>query len=604
MVANRGGPPLSQGGFYPSRDTLTRSEDVQDRTPAFMHPPMPAYGNTSIGDALRDYAGIPVRDFVLACRLDNGEEKTYHSKSFRPYISKVFTERFRRDFTHYSHRASAERGYTGAGYGQDGTYNELEVDSTEDYRKMGSGGELARSQYRPRYSRSEDSSEEIPGCKRKRGHYSGNDVPISIPTQKTEPLVIGQSDKVEQYYVVRFKDMQQSSCKVMGKAFVKLVEPKKQTHHPYTGGNAGAPPWWPPTIGENHVRHKEPDHLLKPERIRLLVHILRMIIQPQSQQVSAVAKQGLNVKKLEEVTMEAMSNWFSDKDHPENAEKKPFLKEIFKVAREEERYKNGEIDGDTAIPVMFGDQTGGEESDVDNDAVNEEEEAGQENVIGTNNSATPELVSPPMMMPHRQFEPEQQTHGIIQHRPHPTLIRPSAPHLEDSSPYAETYGRQMSSFPQSPSLQDPYRPRYAPNVSPGYQSPQQNLYPTSWQNHGMMTSGPLTTSYCATSSPQSITPPSTLQLPALSQQVASHTQQLTSYTQGMLPPRMSSQPFEMPHTRQYDPGPGLGNQMRMGGLSNPHAQHTQNGYSEFLHDANSYSQNESEMKEGQQHLRP
>lgn len=68
-----------------------------------------------IGVALRDYAGIPVKEFVLACRLDNGEEKTYHSKSLRPYISKVFTERFRRDFTHYSHRANAERGYAGAG---------------------------------------------------------------------------------------------------------------------------------------------------------------------------------------------------------------------------------------------------------------------------------------------------------------------------------------------------------------------------------------------------------------------------------------------------------------------------------------------------------
>lgn len=151
----------------------------------------------------------------------------------------------------------------------------MDIDSTEDYRKMSSGGDsssdLAR--YRPRYPRSEDSSEEIPGCKRKRSNYSGNDVPITIPTQKTEPLVIGQSDKVEQYYVVRFKDMQQSACKVMGKAFVKLVEPKKQTHHPYTGGNAGAPPWWPPTTGENGVRHKEPDHLLKPGKSLCLRYV-------------------------------------------------------------------------------------------------------------------------------------------------------------------------------------------------------------------------------------------------------------------------------------------------------------------------------------------
>lgn len=49
------------------------------------------------------------------------------------------------------------------------------------------------------------------------------------------------------------------------------------------------------------------------------------------------------MKKLEEVTMEAMSNWFNDKEHAENAQKRIFLKEIFKVAKAQERYKNGEI---------------------------------------------------------------------------------------------------------------------------------------------------------------------------------------------------------------------------------------------------------------------
>ncbi|KAH9204224.1 hypothetical protein DL95DRAFT_497447 [Leptodontidium sp. 2 PMI_412] len=38
-----------------------------------------------------------------------------------------------------------------------------------------------------------------------------------------------------------------------------------------------------------------------------------------------------------------MSNWFADKDHPENETKWPFVKEIFKMARLEERYKAGDI---------------------------------------------------------------------------------------------------------------------------------------------------------------------------------------------------------------------------------------------------------------------
>jgi hypothetical protein len=73
-----------------------------------------------------------------------------------------------------------------------------------------------------------------------------------IPVQKTQNLTIGNEKEVDQFYYVRFKDMQQSSCKVMGKAFVKLVEPKKQTHYPYTQGDSKAPPWWP--AGDNYVR--------------------------------------------------------------------------------------------------------------------------------------------------------------------------------------------------------------------------------------------------------------------------------------------------------------------------------------------------------------
>ncbi|KAH8663468.1 hypothetical protein BGZ60DRAFT_379577 [Tricladium varicosporioides] len=38
-----------------------------------------------------------------------------------------------------------------------------------------------------------------------------------------------------------------------------------------------------------------------------------------------------------------MSIWFNDKDHPENRNKRRFLKEIFKVAETEERFKAGEI---------------------------------------------------------------------------------------------------------------------------------------------------------------------------------------------------------------------------------------------------------------------
>lgn len=43
-------------------------------------------------------------------------------------------------------------------------------------------------------------------------------------------------------------------------------------------------------------------------------------------------------------------------DNAGNARKKPYLTEIFKVARQEERYRNGEIDGSTEIYVMAEDK--------------------------------------------------------------------------------------------------------------------------------------------------------------------------------------------------------------------------------------------------------
>lgn len=158
-------------------------------------------------------------------------------------------------------------------------YNEFDIDSANEYRRQSSSGGESSSDmgrlYRPRQSRVHGHGQDMVGGKRKRTRHPDNDAPIPVPAQKFQPLVIGDAAEVEKYYKGRFKDMQQSSCKVMGKAFVKLVEPKKQTHHPYIKGDTQAPPWWPPTTGENSVRHKEPDHLLKPGK--LLQYALRVI---------------------------------------------------------------------------------------------------------------------------------------------------------------------------------------------------------------------------------------------------------------------------------------------------------------------------------------
>lgn len=111
-------------------------------------------------------------------------------------------------------------------------------------------------------------------------------------------IPIKDKDLLRQYYVKVFQNLQQTNCRIIAKAWVKLVEPHKQIHYPYNGRKVVAgktiqlssietqPPWWPPG-----VRHHGPDHLLKAgkrlknahvlhaikfrlERIALLLHIL------------------------------------------------------------------------------------------------------------------------------------------------------------------------------------------------------------------------------------------------------------------------------------------------------------------------------------------
>jgi len=68
-----------------------------------------------------------------------------------------------------------------------------------------------------------------------------------------------------------------------------------------------------------------------------------MIVEPREKQHESIQKLSLNVNKLREATDEALSLFFSGKDNEKNSLKKPYLDEIFKIARLEERYKNGEI---------------------------------------------------------------------------------------------------------------------------------------------------------------------------------------------------------------------------------------------------------------------
>lgn len=93
-----------------------------------------------------------------------------------------------------------------------------------------------------------------------------DDEPVVQVTPTRRGIKIGNQQDVWDFCDQRFKNMQQTACKLIAKAWVKLVEPKKQSTHPYTGAEKKAPDWWPKPWGttkEEKVRHKEPDHLYK-----------------------------------------------------------------------------------------------------------------------------------------------------------------------------------------------------------------------------------------------------------------------------------------------------------------------------------------------------
>ncbi|TFB00902.1 Uncharacterized protein CCMA1212_007293 [Trichoderma ghanense] len=304
-----------------------------------------------IDEALRTHCGIVAKHYFVAAITEDGTSMTF----FSPSPGRGMTDNTIRQFFDASrYRQVMSRIDAGADpmlddYNlEDGFYNRPAAFSRNrvmDRRRNSGLGEWNGSPVRQ-------------GRKRARGPRAVNDeddVPMTISSRRG--IRIGDSAAVWNFYEQRFKNCQQTACKLIAKAWVKAVEPKKQSTHPYTGSDEKAPAWWPKPWGptkDDKVRHKEPDHLYKRERVHLLAHILRLVVEPNAKQHPDIQKLGLNVKKLEETTVEALSSFFMDNEA--NAKKRPYLNEIFKVARQEERYKNGEIDGSTEVYVMAEDK--------------------------------------------------------------------------------------------------------------------------------------------------------------------------------------------------------------------------------------------------------
>ncbi|CEH12707.1 Protein of unknown function DUF2841 [Ceraceosorus bombacis] len=142
---------------------------------------------------------------------------------------------------------------------------------------------------------------------------------------------------------LRFSQLQQGMCKTVAKAWIKIIEPKKQTRCPYNKGEEGKPTWWP-----EGVRHKEPDHLMKPERHLLLLTILR--------------SPKIKVARLQLATAEVVALI--------RADRVSLLMDVYRIAREEERMREENLDMDTSITVGVSTSQGWNDDDqaVDSDA--------------------------------------------------------------------------------------------------------------------------------------------------------------------------------------------------------------------------------------------
>lgn len=108
-------------------------------------------------------------------------------------------------------------------------------------------------------------------------------------------IIIDPTNKVDvkNYLYNCFEEFQQVPCKLLAKAWIRIIEPKKQSTYPYKNGDSSKPYWWPASCV-----HREPDHLKKDERINLLINILRVFKQKEKElSYTASFISGIGVKE-------------------------------------------------------------------------------------------------------------------------------------------------------------------------------------------------------------------------------------------------------------------------------------------------------------------
>ncbi|CAG8364440.1 unnamed protein product [Penicillium salamii] len=196
----------------------------------------------------------------------------------------------------------------------------------------------------------------------RRRHFGGRS--LNLSSHQSASISVKEPEILRLYYEKVFQNLQQTNCRVIAKAYIKLVEPRKQVNYPYNGRKTvdgrvqqldpevTKPPWWP--IG---VCHREPDHLPKVERIRLLVHILCDLRE----------SNGVTAARLKEC------------DQPIRRQILPvdrlqILDEMYRVRETEERFLDGILDSEPSVlisranlPQIIEDASSGQSSPLEPD---------------------------------------------------------------------------------------------------------------------------------------------------------------------------------------------------------------------------------------------
>ncbi|KAK3902533.1 hypothetical protein C8A05DRAFT_33763 [Staphylotrichum tortipilum] len=388
----------------------------------------------TVAKALQDHCNIPFQSFFLATHLGDG--KFAYFSGPRVDSEADIHAMFRRDkFLQIMSRAAPRET---ALLSSDEEPDMTAVDPVHTH--VGSNGRLAPESRRRKRTRGQGTTRRSKGID-----------PLPVIVHSKVSLRIGDAGAVQRFYESRLKAVQQTACKEIAKAFVKVIAPKKQARNPYTGGLDTAPDWWPEKCGVDgkEVRHIEPDHLHKPERIEVLKQILNLVINPEIQPPSMQRLEGLCVEKLETAAMESLSVFFQDPTKPRNARKRPILKELFRVARMEEKFRRDEIDASTLIIVTADDMVMTHCFDPSEEAEDDRVSTADLGLTTITTAAMPHALLPSLSPTVHSLTHQFQTSGFLQEMP----VRPQpygSPATLQSDLTADQYGYPTVSAPDHP----------------------------------------------------------------------------------------------------------------------------------------------------------